>query len=328
MHLSLIHPIKIHTSLLPAILFFFSIASASPHQRTFSLLYTAKVTEIPAETKNIDIWMPLPSDSRYQKITNLAITSPFQYTTSTEKEYHNTMLYQHIVNPPESLVTSVSFTVLRKEISAEIGYERECAPSRNSIKACTFLPKSDSIALEVAHIINGSVNRTEIAEKLYRHTLSTMTYDKKGQGWGQGDFVYACNVRKGNCTDFHSMFMGYCRNIGIPTRFEIGLSIPTAPLEGITGGYHCWAFFNDSCNWIPVDISEAWKDSSRQDYFFGSLCENRVTLSRGRDIILSPPQKGAPLNFFIYPYVECDGIPFHNATKESYYKAIHTDIRK
>ena len=29
----------------------------------------------------------------------------------------------------------------------------------------------------------------------------------------------------------------------------------------------------------------------------------------GRDLALKPPQRGAPLNYFIYPYAEIDGAP-------------------
>jgi hypothetical protein len=43
------------------------------------------------------------------------------------------------------------------------------------------------------------------------------------------------------------------------------------------------------------------------DYYFGNLSENRLSFSVGRDIDLEPQQKGPPLNFFIYPYVEVEG---------------------
>jgi hypothetical protein len=62
--------------------------------------------------------------------------------------------------------------------------------------------------------------------------------------------------------------------------------------------------------WIPVDASEAAKDPSRREYFFGVHDENRIEFTRGRDIVLSPRQKGDPLNYFIYPYAEVDGKVF------------------
>jgi len=34
---------------------------------------------------------------------------------------------------------------------------------------------------------------------------------------------------------------------------------------------------------------------------------NRVQFTQGRDLTLSPAQDGAPLNYFVYPYVEVDG---------------------
>ena len=34
-----------------------------------------------------------------------------------------------------------------------------------------------------------------------------------------------------------------------------------------------------------------------------------MEFSRGRDLVLAPPQKGEPLNYFVYPYAEADGKP-------------------
>jgi hypothetical protein len=48
----------------------------------------------------------------------------------------------------------------------------------------------------------------------------------------------------------------------------------------------------------------------KEDYFFGSVDANRVQLSTGRDIALSPKQDGPALNYFVYPYVEVDGKPY------------------
>jgi hypothetical protein len=39
---------------------------------------------------------------------------------------------------------------------------------------------------------------------------------------------------------------------------------------------------------------------------------DRFQLSLGRDLELSPPQKGQPVNYFIYPYVEVAGQPYSN----------------
>ena len=103
------------------------------------------------------------------------------------------------------------------------------------------------------------------------------------------------------------------RSQGIPARFAIGFPLPTARGAGEIPGYHCWAeLFVRNRGWVPVDSSEAAKaraagDRSRQDYFFGHHDENRLEFSRGRNLMLNPPQHSGPLNFFVYPLIEADG---------------------
>ena len=43
---------------------------------------------------------------------------------------------------------------------------------------------------------------------------------------------------------------------------------------------------------------------------------NRVQVSTGRDITLSPKQDGPALNYFVYPYVEVDGKPYEKLEKQ------------
>src|SRR5271166_3492204 len=71
--------------------------------------------------------------------------------------------------------------------------------------------------------------------------VSTVKYDKTGRGWGRNDIHYACEERQGNCTDFHAIFIGYARALGIPARFAIGFPLPSGRGEGQIAGYHCWA---------------------------------------------------------------------------------------
>ncbi len=65
---------------------------------------------------------------------------------------------------------------------------------------------------------------------------------------------------------------------------------------------------------MPVDISEAWKHPEKHDYFFGAHDVNRVQFTQGRDLKLTPAQDGAPLNYFIYPYVEVGGKEYPNVS--------------
>ena len=123
--------------------------------------------------------------------------------------------------------------------------------------------------------------------------------------FGNGNSLYACDVGVGNCTDYHSYFMSVGRTLEIPVRFHMGFPIPSEE-SGKVGGYHCWAdFFVEGKGWTPVDISEADKDPSRKDYFFGTVCKNRVEMMVGRDFVLEGYEGGA-VNLFIYPILEVD----------------------
>ena len=106
-----------------------------------------------------------------------------------------------------------------------------------------------------------------------------MSYDKTGLGRGRGEAVWACDAKRGNCTDFHSPFIGMVRADGIPARFDIGFPLTENKDKRSIAGYHYWA----------------------------SVDANRVQLSTGRDIALSPKQDGPALNYFVYPGVEVDG---------------------
>jgi transglutaminase-like putative cysteine protease len=153
------------------------------------------------------------------------------------------------------------------------------------------------------------------ARAIYDYVFTTMRYDKTGTGWGRGDVLYACDAKKGNCTDFHSLFIAMARSQGIPARFEIGFPLPPDKRSSEIAGYHCWAeFFDPQHGWIPVDISEAWKHPEKKDYFFGAHDANRVEFTMGRDLELSPKQNGKALNYFVYPYVEVAGKEYPNVS--------------
>jgi transglutaminase-like putative cysteine protease len=161
----------------------------------------------------------------------------------------------------------------------------------------------------------------EKARAIYNHVVATVKYDKSGTGWGRGDIYYACDARRGNCTDFHAIFIGYCRAVGIPARFAIGFPLPADRGAGQVSGYHCWAeFYAKGIGWVPVDASEAAKNPAKREYFFGAHDENRIEFSQGRDLTLAPKQHGEPLNYFIYPYVEIDGKPSSSLEKSFAYR--------
>ena len=172
-----------------------------------------------------------------------------------------------------------------------------------------MVPSDPTIQAAAEKAVEGRDSDLMRARALYDHVMEQMQYKKFGEGWGQGDAVFACNTLYGNCTDYHAYFIGLARAVGIPARFAIGASIPSDRNDGGTDGYHCWAEFYADGKWWPVDISEADKFSALSMYFFGHHPANRFEFTHGRDLILDPGPVSGPINFLAYPLLEIDGQP-------------------
>jgi transglutaminase-like putative cysteine protease len=295
--------------------------------RTMAITYRAIVRDVPVGTKRLRVWVPVPQDSPVQRIAGLEFPGPLAPRLTTEGRYGNRLAYWDIENPAATMrlapdaktfewSATVAFTAARKEQVTDLAKLAEDGKSGDAaeaefLKADRLTIVDDRIRKMAAEVTAGKTTAVAKARAIYEHVYERMTYDKSGQGWGLGDTNFACEVGKGNCTDFHALFQSLCRASGIPAGFEIGLYAPYArKSDEKLGGYHCWAFFRvPGKAWVPVDISEADRFPDRKEYFFGSHTSNRVTLSVGRDLVLEPKQDGEPLNYMLNPHAEADGKP-------------------
>ncbi len=302
-----------------------AVLAAPPvtQSRAFHMEYRAVIKEAPAGTKQIDLWIPVPQTDAYQRISNLRIESAAAYKTATVDG--NAMLHVAVAAakdgaPRLPLDVKLSFDATREEhvqsrLFGGTRLERDEDPKdlARYLRPDRLVPLDDQIRAWAREVVTKADAHTdlEMARAIYNHVISTVKYDKTGKGWGRGDIYYACEERRGNCTDFHAIFIGYARAMGIPARFAIGFPLPADRGEGQIAGYHCWAeFYAKGIGWVPVDASEAGKNPAKREYFFGTHDENRVEFSKGRDLMLSPRQQGDPLNYFVYPYAEIDGKAF------------------
>jgi transglutaminase-like putative cysteine protease len=280
--------------------------------RTFSIEYVGKVPEIPAGTKKLRVWLPVPQDSTVQSIKNLSFSK--EAKLGVESKYGNKIAYFELDNPGAAAEIAMKFECTRVEIKTDLDALK--ADGKDEADSFTVYRKADRLVLvddemkKVSDkVTEGKAGTLAKARAIYDYVLSRMTYDKNHQGWGLGSTRHACDVGKGNCTDFHALFNSLCRAQGIASGFEIGLYLPyNRKSDEKLGGYHCWAFFRvPGKTWVPVDASEADRFEDRKEFFFGGHTSNRVTLSTGRDIVLEPRQAGEPLNYFLNPHAEADG---------------------
>ncbi len=291
-------------------------APSTPHDargtsRDFELTYRATMREIPARTGILDVWLPVPQTDRNQTIHRLSIDAPGPLTIGREERFGNQCLHVRIASPRGPVSVAWTARVTRRENGGSgepLGDEERAL----DLSPEPLVPLSGPVR-ELAELASaGLTTDAQKARAIYDKVTAIMRYDKSGTGWGRGDALFACDAKRGNCTDFHALVIGMARSAGIPARFAIGLSLPEARASGETeiAGYHCWAeLYVEGRGWVPVDASEAVKHPSRREYFFGHHDANRLELSRGRNLTLCPAQQGHALNFFVDPYAEVDGRP-------------------
>lgn len=296
-------------------------ATAPVDSRQFSIRYEVNVTDVPADTEQLRIWVPVPDDDNYQDISNLSFEPTDQnMSINTESTYSNQIACITIDKPTGDVQLAMSFDVSRLENTAGAPADRDTDKLSFATKPNKLVPINDETRAEATGIAVAVKDPADLPRAVYDYVLDRMAYDKSGIGWGRGDYQHACTIGRGNCTDYHAYFIALCRSLDIPAYFEIGLSVPSDKPAGTTGGYHCWAYFWNGVRWVPVDISEADKDPTKTDYFFGNHDTNRVAMSIGRDLELVPAQQGPPLNFLLNPYVEADGKPHDAVTKTCHYE--------
>jgi transglutaminase-like putative cysteine protease len=273
---------------------------------------------LPATTQEVDVWLPLALDDSQRRILSVHVDGGEGAEVVHDTRYGNAALHLRRRGPSTIAIT---YVVERGEERHDLAGAR--GPSTDGVVIAQWL-KPDKLGSLIPVVLDYTKKTTagkklplEKARAIYDFVVATMSYDKSGTGWGRGDIVWACDAKRGNCTDFHTLFVAMARAAGIPARFEIGLPLPDARGAGEIPGYHCWArFWIDGLGWIPVDASEAKKQPEKKELFFGGHDVNRVQFTIGRDLVF-PGMKGE-LNYFIHPYAEQAGKPIEVGHKYSY----------
>lgn len=284
--------------------------------------YRAEAPSLPPGAHKLRLWVPIPSDNAYQKITNLKVTGPSDYRITTEPKYGNRMVYVETDRP---IKVAIDFDCDRKEVDLQTGGGARSGPAelRADLQPDTLVPVGGPWADLSKEIAGTKTTRLDKMRAFFDQTIATMQYDYKKESphLGEGDVAFVCDYKKGNCSDLHSYIISLARSAGIPCYLEYGfpltgIPVPSpAPATGKIGGYHCWIwFYDEDRGWLPLDASDGrrWLDADKpvvKDSLVGSLVLERsaVAFSKGRDITLNPAQAAPPLNNFIYPYAEADG---------------------
>jgi len=300
----------------------------SPSSVSFDLSYVVRV-EPPAGSRKVRVWIPLPSSDQYQTISQLQLKGPMKVQLHKEPKYGDRYGYFDVdsTRVKTGFEIRLAFHVVR--------YERRSALASSSdavkpfpknvvpfLQADGLVPVDGVIARLSSEQTQGVSDPLQKARKIYDYVISAANHDPVVTGSGRGDALWTAESHHGDCTDFHSLFIGMARASGIPARLAIGFSLPEGQTQGTIPGYHSWAeFYVSGIGWIPVDVWQASQDPSHRDYFFGALDAHRVMVSMGRDVALTPLPQVGRLNYIAYPYLEADGKPSPVASMDFFFNA-------
>src|SRR6516225_354432 len=208
----------------------------SPPARTFHFTYNFTVKDIPPGAKQVRVWVPVPQTDPRQTVHVLAVKAPVTTRMTQEPEYGNRMMYAEIQNPaPGKAEFTLDYKITRREYSRGDYAQLRQADQKPTVVAAsmtrlispdTLIPTDGKIKALALEVTGSQVGTVAKAKAGYDYLFTNMRYDKTGSGWGRGDAVWACDAKHGNCTDFHSPFIGMLRVDGIPARFDIGFPLP------------------------------------------------------------------------------------------------------
>ena len=215
-----------------------SLASAQ-NTRHFTFHYGFTVKNVPAGER-VRVWFPAAHSDEFQEVKVISANGDLKLKKTRESRFGNEMYY---AESPKGQASELHFEVIYDVIRHErltLGIARprlaevelKDRDRKEYLQPDKLVPITGLPAELAVTVTEGETTPLHKARAIYDYVFTTMSYDKTGTGWGHGDVLYACDAKKGNCTDFHSLFIAMARSQGIPARFEIGFPLPSGQTFG------------------------------------------------------------------------------------------------
>jgi hypothetical protein len=196
-----------------------SLSAVAQQSRHFTFHYGFTVRGIQPGQK-IAIWFPRAHSDQFQDVKILSVKGDLPLKKTREAKYGNTIFYVVAAKAAkQEYKFDVEYDVVRKE---RIGLPREglqpqlvkasAKESNEYLGPDRLVPVTGRLADIAQKQVQGDTSNIDRARALYDYVFHTMRYDKSGTGWGRGDAEWACDSKRGNCTDFHSVFISMARS--------------------------------------------------------------------------------------------------------------------
>lgn len=128
-----------------------------------------------------------------------------------------------------------------------------------------------------------SLKETGIRSNYLPVVKAKKIYDYLGEKLSYGGTSDISGDKKINCATYTYMFVELCRQAGVPARRCAGFAFSANPQDpnktDVSG--HNWAeFYIEGVGWIPVDPTMGDKKDLREKYYFGSVDNGHLCVSK------------------------------------------------
>lgn len=244
------------------------------------------------------VHIPVPAPSAQQAAEDIAITADSDGFVAPADAYHRTVCYRRTLSENTPFEVSFTYTSRLKYVrpfgeAPYIVYPSVPAPVPEDLEQqyphIVFTPYLTNLAKQIA----GEETRPlYLARRVYDYITTHVRYSfMRSYSLIENHAQYAAVNYKGDCGIQAVLFIALCRILGIPARWQSGLTVGYK-----TTGNHDWAmFYTREFGWLFADPSfggGARRNGKpeRWDYYFGNLDPFRMVANRAYYKDFDPPK--------------------------------------
>lgn len=288
--------------------------------RTIQLEQTVTVRDVSPEAKLLKMWVPIPSDTSWQRVLELSVVdAPKGWKLVTQADGRGDFLYAEAAGPFSGPVSvTVRCRVVREGVVASLEHATgpvDPALFASALDTAAPLMATDAqiarMAAEACGQERDIARQAALLMKAVAERADHYSKDATKPHCGRGSAQDCLEHGGGCCTDLHSLFIALARERGIPARLQYGYRVLDSKAgSSYDPGYRCWIeVFVPGSGWVPTDIVAADGASDAGGPQVGSLSATRVWLWEGRSFELSPPAAQGRIDTMICGWAEVDGKP-------------------
>jgi hypothetical protein len=262
------------------------IARTDPIQGSVSLIYevysvfSGRLTHIitvknPASDTVIDgkLYVPLINNktgSVYVVIINMTSTAGNLRLLQDDFGNFYACWEGIIISPNETFTSRIEYYVVSFETRFLTDSSEAMSYNENAALCETFTQSEEliesnasEIAARARSLCHDAVNIHERVVRIYDFVISYLRYDPQEDERGA---LWALMNRRGDCTEYSSLFVALCRAAGIPARIQTGFGFHDLK-ERITDGHMWTEYYLPGYGWIPADPTWQILDAMDQKHF-------------------------------------------------------------